>query len=586
VLKKKILWLGLSFVLVAALVLSSCAKTNTSATTSKTTAATTSTTAASRTPQYGGTITFGAYLATSDPTTADPTQFNPGAYIFTRPWGERLLDGDFVKYGPRGDNEYDFLNHEYVAPQFMGGLLAESWEVTTNQIIFHIRHGVMFPAIAGEMASRELTADDVVFCLNREINSPVGAGSHPLLKSITATDKYTVDIEQTGYDATWMMSYGYNIFMNIYPPEEVTAGINDWKFANGTGPFMYSDYISGSSMTYVKNPIYWGKTPINGKQYQEPFADKLIIPIIPDESTEMASLRTGKLDLVYPVTHFYSGSISKSDPQLLSKKALDPGNQRIGFNCIDPILKNVKVRQALMIGTDRATICNAVYGDYETDSWPIMFDSPGIYTPVNQLSAADQQLWTYDTTKAKQMIADAGYPNGFNLTILVPTDNQISEDIGAMIQGQWAKIGVTVTLKPEDAVLFMDALHTSGQYQCLSEGGGTGQGLGNFTNNVTLPGPPATWLNDSEWHDPTFDQMYAKAAATIDITQQNALTKALAIYEMEAVPSDPIGAPYDSVYWWPWLQNYYGEWNTGHFCETSLLAALWIDQNMKSTLGY
>jgi peptide/nickel transport system substrate-binding protein len=382
------------------------------------------------------------------------------------------------------------------------------------------------------------------------------------------------------------VSYGFDIFMNIYPPEFVTAGVNEWKNAVGTGPFMFSDYVSGSSMTYKKNPVYWRTTPINGKQYQEPFADTLIIPIIPDESTQMALVRTGKLDLVYPVTHFYSDSMLAAVPQLLSKKALDPGNQRIGLNCADPILKNVNVRRALMIGTDRESICKSVYGAYQTDSWPVMYGSPGIYTPVDQLPTDAKVLWTYDTAKAKQMIIDAGYPTGFQIEMLIPTDSQISEDIGALVQGQWAKIGVTVTLKPIDAVLFMNALHTTGQYQALSEGGGTGRGLSNFTGNVTLPGPPATWYNDSMWTDPYVDTQYAKAAGTIDINAQNAIVKDLAIYEMEQVPSVPIGAPYNSVVWWPWLQNYYGEWNSGHFDEISILAATWVDQKMKQTMGY
>ena len=86
---------------------------------------------------------------------------------------------------------------------------------------------------------------------------------------------------------------------SIYsPPETRAAGAEKYENHIGTGAFMFDEYVSGSHMSYKRNPDYWDTTIIDGQEYELPFIDKVVCPIIPDPSTRVAALRTGTFDLV------------------------------------------------------------------------------------------------------------------------------------------------------------------------------------------------------------------------------------------------------------------------------------------------
>ena len=183
--KKKAVWLLLSSLMVAALVLASCQaaapeeKGKEAVTEEKKEAVTEEKVEEEKTvetqpvkpseeePQYGGTLTVLSLLPTYGPLSWDPAD---GVWMTGHTCGkymEHLLVGDFEKYGPRGTNEFNFQENEWIPYQFLTGEIAESWEVVTDtdpmKLIFHIRKGIYFPNKPGVMAQRELTADDVVY---------------------------------------------------------------------------------------------------------------------------------------------------------------------------------------------------------------------------------------------------------------------------------------------------------------------------------------------------------------------------------------------------------------------------------------
>ena len=160
--KKKGLWLGLSFFLVVALILSSLS----SSCGTKTTTTTTATTAAN-TPQPGGTFTYFLADAAHDPISWDDvTTAGIAATEWNNPYAESLLKGDINKYGPRGTNEFNF-QHSLTSQfqSYYGPELATSWEITSNPlgVVYHLRQGVMWTGNTTiGMAAREFTADDAV----------------------------------------------------------------------------------------------------------------------------------------------------------------------------------------------------------------------------------------------------------------------------------------------------------------------------------------------------------------------------------------------------------------------------------------
>src|SRR4029077_13329134 len=185
--------------------------------------------------------------------------------------------------------KYAFTAFGFLPADAIRGELAESWEwETPMRLVFHLRKGVMYPDKPGVMASREFTADDVIYAQHRMAVSPKQVGDlYDFIDKTTARDKYTVVYDLKEYVADWDLRLGYGFTVAIQPKEIVDAGASDWKNANGTGPFRRTNYVSGNSHVYEKNPIYWGKNTVGGTEYKLPFVDKVTYRIIKDQATQI-----------------------------------------------------------------------------------------------------------------------------------------------------------------------------------------------------------------------------------------------------------------------------------------------------------
>ena len=231
------------------------------------------------------------------------------------PLYETLLVLDWAK-GPAGTGEWDnrYRLDATRIPDQHTGRLAESWEQPDPlTVIFHVRKGVYWHD-KPPMNGRELTADDFVYNFHRVTGTGSGfteTGQHAefmgygVIESITATDKYTV-VFKLKEDVTgktfWgglslMQNIALGYYSDIYPPEviEEHGDAKDWRNLVGTGPYELTDFVEGSSVTYTKNPDYWGydeKYPEN----RLPYIDRLRALIMPEVATQLAGLRTGRLD--------------------------------------------------------------------------------------------------------------------------------------------------------------------------------------------------------------------------------------------------------------------------------------------------
>jgi peptide/nickel transport system substrate-binding protein len=530
-------------------------------------------------PQYGGTFTM--HAGASEPPSPDIKDGHHAALFWLEPIQERPIHGDMEKYGPRGNGEYAFQLVAYIPAKYMKGHLISKWEITREKMVWTVRDGVMWQSVKGVMDARPLTAEDIVKDIIRFMESPWGGRFKGLLGKVYAEGNKVI-MEYENYSPDVFYFLGYEDRAIISPPETTAAGADKWENQGGTGAFKFQEYVVGSHMSYVKNPDYWDKTTIDGVEYKMPFVDKLVKVVIPDVSTGVAALRTGKIDMYRNVPTDQWDTIDKTIPDL-EKNRYGDMVQAIVLKCSEPPFDNVNVRRAMMIGTDLAVFRR--FGRAESfplqcfPAWP---GNPGVYTPMEKLPAEAKELFKYDPEKAKKMLADAGYPNGFKMDFYVSSDDVTNTDFGALLQSEWAKIGVTVNVVPHDYVTYRTYRDTFTYKDSIICGTQIGNAVGSVTNLLKTD----AWLNYAKYSNKRVDELADQITAEMDPEKQDRLIKEAAVIAITEVANIGAYLMPQAYYWWPWVKNYYGEVSIEDGEIGALIPYLWIDQDLKKKMGF
>ena len=553
-------------------------------------------TAAPGEPEYGGTITFlDGYGGRVQPTSWDPADWQGSTMGYAAPYLETLLVGDFLKYGPRGSNEFGFKMMSGHVPYDMNtGLLAESWTVPDeNTIIFKIRQGVMFHDKPGVMAGREFTAEDVAYSYSRNLASEARFSVYDGI-TVTATDKYTVEVNLSKYMPDWGWRIG-SYRMYPYPRELVEAGIDDWRNHRGigTGPFMIEDFVEGSSVTYIRNPNYWNSpTTITGfdKEYAIPFIDRFVKPLIADTSAQIAALRTGKFDVMDSVPSQFVPSLQDTNPEINFEQGLEPRGYLVGMRLDSEPFDDVRVRLAMNMAIDRQAVIDTIWaGKGSVLNFPYHSNLPEtLYTPLEKLPRSTQEQFEYNPERARQLLAEAGYPNGFATTIqsfsLAPFG-----DMAELLVFFWKDIGVDVSidLRERSTMNSILAGKTHEPVTLFTHGGPGDQFSG--MNVYTLP---TFILNTSSSttmsivdDNPELQELWDRATGTVELVEQQKALKELSQKSLAGTYYVILPTPQTHAAYWPWVENYYGETGelVGHIVR-GIMSRVWINSALKQEL--
>lgn len=540
--------------------------------------------------KYGGTLTIFDQVPMVNPMSWDNADWNWKHGYDTGYYIEHLLMGDLQK-GPRGTKQWAFGGTgSYIPPFAVRGELVERWEVRKKplSIVFHLRKGVMWQDKPGIMKAREFVASDVVYSMTRLQKSPKAAVNKAMdfIDRWEAKDKHTVIMHMKRWDADWGLAVGWGFFDGVQAPEQEKAprGPGRWQSACGTGPYMLTEYKHGHSTIYSKNPNYWGTEVIGGKSYKLPFTDKIVSMLSRDESARLAAFRTGRVDMMLHVSYRQYQDMKKTTPQLIWAKHAGAGYAMIGFRTDRKPFNDVRVRRALNMAIDRAAIAKIQSGgEYELLVFPFPKHYSGIYTPVNQLPASSKELLEYNPEKAKKLLAEAGYPNGFSFKCQFGGSSSNTIDYLSMIVAYLAKINVKMELNVMDYVSGLSKMtkkqHDDAIYVPIDHGPPL-QIIGKF-----VTGHP--W-NFSIMSDKYIDSMHKKLSADPNISpkQLDAELKKLGLYLIDKAPGIMLSGEYNYTAWWPWVKNYYGEQRVGAHRAAPFLARIWIDQELKEKMGY
>ncbi len=578
--KRKTLWLGLSLLAVL-IMLGACGKSTPGAEKEKGKEEVSE-------PKYGGTLTY-HYLSAEDEGDPDMTSVGTGVQHLW-PVIEQLLRPDIEKYGPRGSKEFGFQEDRPVDLKWLTGNLVEKWEVSADKIVFHVRPGIFWSGKsinANVMKARELTADDIKYNFDR-MRSPentLNAGLLTWVDSVSVEDKYTVVVKTNRFNPEWWWYLCTKWFTDVVPRETIEAGPHDWGNYVGTGPFVLSKVVHGTAVEYEKNPNYWRKTTINGKEYKMPFVDKLVKVFIADEAAQTAALRTASYDMKLWVKPGYWNYLDKEVPQLVHADKASWTDAWVAPMRTDRKPFNDKrVRQALAMAINREEMRDAVIPGGQLDCWPLM---PGVtgYVPFDNRPAEIQSLFKYDPEKAKQMLAEAGYPNGFTATVsyMVGGFNREDQQRAEMLASMWAKVGVNLKLEPMEFTAWQAMVNSRKHPEVVIDWSASVFPFWTFGTYFSTKGTN----NYSMYSNKKFDELLAKAEATVDEAERTAILEQMFLILQEDVPVIDFGFPVFRSYWWPWVKNYYGEntGGTGGHGRTPF-EMMWIDQDLKAKMGH
>jgi len=313
-----------------------------------------------------------------------------------------------------------------------------------------------------------------------------------------------------------------------------------------------------------------------------PYVDKVNMLIIPDASTRQAALRVGKTAMLGELNWEDKDSLLKTNPELKwVGGTYNKGAPLVGMrtDMTDLPFQYQIVRRALAMGIDRQSIVNDLYaGNADIFTFPILpvKEFQDMFTPLDELSESIQELYEYNPEKAKQLLAEAGYPNGFKTTIACTGANA---DMASLLKAYWEKIGVDLELKVREPGAHMGLKSTHGG---MYYGGYPGD-----DPQVMFPFVTDRNENTSIISDPYIDDIFHSKLEKYGYLEWDNLAqtlKELTPYILEQCWYIDLPAAHSFTFWQPWLKGYQGETEVGMRNGYAWTKFVWLDQELKKEM--
>ena len=298
-------------------------------------------------------------------------------------------------------------------------LAQEITKVSPKETLIKIKNDIKFSN--GET----LTIDDVLFSLERAKASPKMSQDLYMIESFEKVDDRTLKIN-TLYDAGNLLhklASGGVAIVNKKAFEE------DENNIVGTGMFKLKEWVAGEKLVLERNEFF---------KDSKSNIDTLVVKFVPEANSRMIMLETGEIDLARDLLPLDFKKISE-DTKFTTVEVETPSNMFLGFDLRNELLADKRVRQAIAYVINNEDLVKTVFnGSASVATSPV----PKITTGHNENS----NNYPQNIEKAKQLLAEAGYPNGFNIELFVSEDNQ-RIDMAVIIQDNLKKIGINAEIK-------------------------------------------------------------------------------------------------------------------------------------------
>lgn len=354
-----------------------------------------------------------------------------------------------------------------------------------------------------------LTAADVVYTFSSFLDPDflsAKKGAYRLVESVRALDEYTVEFklkEPFG-------SFPINLVMGIVPDG---AGPELAQQPVGTGPYRFASFAADDRVILDANPDYYEGAPANGG---------LVLKMVPDDTMRGLELRKGSVDLI--VNDLAPDIIQTllEEDRVRIETAPGVNYAYLGFNLREPLLQDRRVRQAIGFAIDRQAIVKYLRRDLATVA-------TGVVPPLSWAYAGDQQAFTHDPARARQLLDEAGFtdPDGdgplprLALTLKTSTSETYRVQ-AAVIQRDLADVGIELELRSmEFATLFSDIIRGNVQLYTLQWVGVTDPDM--LRRVFHSAQVPPTGFNRGHYISPEVDALLDRATRSTDAVERKEL---------------------------------------------------------------
>lgn len=336
-------------------------------------------------------------------------------------------------------NMFDMLVERDYDGKLVPGL-AESWKVEGLTIEFKLRRGIKFHN--GE----DFNADSVKFSFehlkSEELKSPT-ASNVAAVAEVKVVDPYTAQVVLSKIDARIFDVLANNVSM-LPPRYYQEVGLQGFIAKPvGTGPFKFVEWVKDDRLVMEANPSYW-ESSYKGR----PLVQTLVFRPIPTAATRVAELRSGAVDLIMDVPPDQVQPLKQAGFNVVESKT--PAHQYIFFNTRSEAgapLKDIRVRQALNYAVDVQTLIETVLQGYGRRLVGGLSDIVLGYNP-------EVKPFPYDPARAKQLLAEAGYPGG--LEFVLDLTDAVKPDLAQAVAAQLGQVGVRVKLNVMPSAIYND----------------------------------------------------------------------------------------------------------------------------------
>ena len=425
------------------------------------------------------------------------------------------------------------------------GHLADSWQLSPDGkiITMTLRGGVKFHD------GSPLNAAAVVFTFERfkavGDKSPI-AGNVKDIAKVEAVDDRTVRFTFAQPNASFWSTISMP-YMGILSPSAVKAAGDD--AANkpvGTGPFKLGEWKRGVSITLVRNPDYsWDPTEVENRGAVK--LEQLVFKLIPDAGTQMSALQAGDVDVIFITEPSQMSSLAQDKNVHVEPVNLD-SLVYLGYNCAKAPFNDTKVRQALSYAVNKSEIVKTALSDLGIEAGtPLPPSLPGYNKALSSFGQG------YDQSKAKAMLADAGFAQGSDgswqrdgkkLTgRLLTSTRSPNEAIATVLQSQLKAIGVPVEIQQLDSSAVMKAT-TEGAFDLL---------LWRYdwndpdALNIYLSTSRIRQTNRVFYSNPTVDALFEKGLREVDPTKRGQVYEEAQKLILADAPWQPLYYPMEGM---------------------------------------